>query len=367
MKRILILFSLFLTAHILIGQKYYTNSLYLIGRPEVKKVNAQFLRKIKKEGDQFEVCQYYKDTDVLFMQGMAEEIGAGKQKRLRKKGKWAYFNPLGVKVLELIYEEGETIDSAQIWHNDGKLAASGYFLPPPLEQSSPKYEANRFILMQAWNEEGVPLVIDGNGSMEWESTPYPSPTMFNSEEWMEGGIQAGQLNGLWTWTDEEGNVIQRQEFRQGIPDGIIEMYRDGRVHYKGLYSKGEPNGLWTFFDDEGEIIHQVNFRVLPLPDFNTFLDADQEATPLNLRELPASIIYPRELLEQGIQGRVIVRVLVSKTGKVLAAIPIHTPDPLLAKAVLKDINQLQFTPAKKDGQFVNTWINVPVNMKIQDD
>jgi len=82
---------------------------------------------------------------------------------------------------------------------------------------------------------------------------------------------------------------------------------------------------------------------------------------LNLDEVIKSIKYPEDLKKAGIEGKVILSILVGTNGtvkkvKVLESSPYDTLDKLAVKAAYK----LKFKPALKNGKPISVWIRLPI-------
>lgn len=74
--------------------------------------------------------------------------------------------------------------------------------------------------------------------------------------------------------------------------------------------------------------------------------------------------YPIAALRQGIEGTVIVRVLVGADGQVLE-VQIHRGvHPQLDRAALQAVRRGQFRPARRDGIAVPEWATVPVRFEL---
>ncbi|MBD8527850.1 energy transducer TonB [Pseudomarimonas arenosa] len=78
-------------------------------------------------------------------------------------------------------------------------------------------------------------------------------------------------------------------------------------------------------------------------------------------------VYPRDALRKGLQGTVLLRVLVSKTGSVLdVQIDQGSGHLELDRAARKQVaSRWRFQPALRDGQPVEAWVRVPLVFKLQ--
>lgn len=84
------------------------------------------------------------------------------------------------------------------------------------------------------------------------------------------------------------------------------------------------------------------------------------------RETNAPPSYPPEALRDGIQGRVVLRVAVLKSGTVGAAVVAKTSgDERLDRAALEAVRRWTFTPARRAGAPIDFELLVPVNFRIR--
>ncbi|MEL7340987.1 MAG: energy transducer TonB, partial [Bacteroidota bacterium] len=74
--------------------------------------------------------------------------------------------------------------------------------------------------------------------------------------------------------------------------------------------------------------------------------------------------YPQIARDAGIEGNVVVRVLVDKRGNYDKHKIITQVHPILTKAVEEHIAKLQFTPAIQGGKPIKFWVNIPFNFKL---
>ena len=95
----------------------------------------------------------------------------------------------------------------------------------------------------------------------------------------------------------------------------------------------------------------------------------QESSVLLYDEAPKilstiQINYPEEAKKNGITGKVLLKILVSKTGFVDQVVVIKSI-PGLDKAALEAVKKLKFKPGKYQGKPVDTWIKLPINFEIE--
>lgn len=83
--------------------------------------------------------------------------------------------------------------------------------------------------------------------------------------------------------------------------------------------------------------------------------------------LGENIVYPSSAKEKGIQGRVLIRFVVTPDGKVANTEIIKSVDPALDAEAVRVVSLLKgFTPGIYKGKKVNVWYTLPVSFKLQD-
>jgi protein TonB len=90
-----------------------------------------------------------------------------------------------------------------------------------------------------------------------------------------------------------------------------------------------------------------------------FIIEDEVPRPINMDAIRKLIGYPAMARDAGIQGQVVVRVLVDKKGNYSQHKVMNQVHPLLVQAVEAHIAKLRFTPAIQDGKPIQFWVNIP--------
>ena len=85
-----------------------------------------------------------------------------------------------------------------------------------------------------------------------------------------------------------------------------------------------------------------------------------------LKYISTHIKYPTMAAENNIQGRVVVKFVVQKDGKVGEVVVLRGQDPDLDKEAVRVVKTLpNFIPGKMNGQAVSVWYTLPNNFKLQ--
>ena len=75
-------------------------------------------------------------------------------------------------------------------------------------------------------------------------------------------------------------------------------------------------------------------------------------------------VYPELAKKAGIEGTVVVKVLVNTKGDV-EQVEILKSHPLLDESAIEAARQFKFKPAKQRDKFVKVWVSIPFNFKLK--
>lgn len=117
----------------------------------------------------------------------------------------------------------------------------------------------------------------------------------------------------------------------------------------------------TLAQNEPNYMHPVE----PLEsELNSFAVVERNPKPLNLTEVQRTIGYPKAAQQQGIEGKVVVRVLVDEQGRTVKHVVIESPDPLLTEAVVSALPKLTWKPAIQKKKPIMCWVTLPFHFKL---
>jgi len=100
------------------------------------------------------------------------------------------------------------------------------------------------------------------------------------------------------------------------------------------------------------------------PAAEEFIKVDKEPM-VDMGLLQKNVIYPESARKNNIQGKVMVRALVDKKGKVLRTEIETSVNKDLDQAAVKAIKKSKFAPAMKDNKPVKFWVTIPVMFKLK--
>lgn len=112
-----------------------------------------------------------------------------------------------------------------------------------------------------------------------------------------------------------------------------------------------------------ELTHSGSVENEPAPDDVILVEKD--AQPVNMDDLRRSLVYPEICKQLNIEGKVYVRILIGRDGKVEKHLVKKSPHALMTKEVEKNLRNLSFTPAIQSGKPVRVWQTIPFDFKLR--
>ena len=105
-------------------------------------------------------------------------------------------------------------------------------------------------------------------------------------------------------------------------------------------------------------VDKIYYSVDQPPEYPGGMQAMLQFISENLR-------YPEEQLEEGIQGRVIIKFYVDTLGRVCNPAVDRGKDSALDKEALRVVGMFpDYTPGMINGRRVNTWVRLPIVFKL---
>jgi len=79
-----------------------------------------------------------------------------------------------------------------------------------------------------------------------------------------------------------------------------------------------------------------------------------------------NLVYPEDAYNNNVEGKVLIRFVISKDGAVINVTVLRSADASLDRAALEAVKKLpKFIPGKQGGKPVNVWYTLPIVFKIQ--
>lgn len=196
---------------------------------------------------------------------------------------------------------------------------------------------------------------------EGDITHFKDYYKANNQVQNSGQYRDGEKFGLFVWYDENGLKTSGAEYvdqnNDGELDKVLKFYND-----KGEEVPGLVIGKADEFPDPTLVEGEKYLEKDPDPDALVFVE--REPIPMNLGEVKQAIGYPIMAVEAEIEGKVVVRVLVGKTGKYERHIVLRKGHQILNKAVERQLPNLIFKPGLVGGKPLKVWVTMPFDFKL---
>ncbi len=138
--------------------------------------------------------------------------------------------------------------------------------------------------------------------------------------------------------------------------------------------KSMPN--WICKSDKKQGIQEVKLPIKFKLNIDKSLSTSVEPSPydfvsvdkepwVDLSVLQKAIKYPEEVRHKGIEGKVILRVLVSAQGNVKNVFVENSDNNILNESAINAVKNTKFTPAVKEGKSIDCWITIPIEFKLK--
>lgn len=117
-------------------------------------------------------------------------------------------------------------------------------------------------------------------------------------------------------------------------------------------------------DELGEGTAVIESPAENRPSIDSFLSPSSRPEPVNMADIQQRILYHDLVREAGIEGTVMVRILIDKQGRYLDHKVTKSPHPLLSAEVEREVKHLIFTPALQGNHPILFWVNVPFRFRV---
>ena len=232
-------------------------------------------------------------------------------------------------------------------------------------------------------------LVDEDSTAITEVTPQEEVEERENSEWLASRLQRlpQAEREVWQMFYEEGLTVNEIAEARGITVGTVrktisnvrstlrtELRRRffdlrhlimfilvGLVTGIAVASAIHPNG----------IVRRAIEHVFGIPEDTTIYNNVEvmPSYPGDMTEcymfLARQMHYPEEAAEKGIEGRVLIRFVVEKDGRLTNFEVIETPDPLLSDEALRVLKQMpQWIPAKNKGKDVRCRYSMPILFRL---
>ena len=167
----------------------------------------------------------------------------------------------------------------------------------------------------------------------------------------------------------------------GKKDSIyLAWYSDGTLSDSGAYDNGKKVGVWKYYFESGKISEYALHRYGEKDSIVYWNRAGEVITEQNIYWEDASfpggemamyefvsrnVEYPREALENGIEGIVYVQFVVGIDGELSEINPIRSPDELLSKEAIRLVERMPpWLPAKIHTKVQRVKFTLPIHFRL---
>ena len=172
-----------------------------------------------------------------------------------------------------------------------------------------------------------------------------------------GVLEEGLKDGIWRSYYSDGALHSEGRFDHGLRVGSwIWYHENGRKkaveeYVGGLYKEGE------YWDDRG---HKSDISVaLTSPEYPGGMEAFTQLISENL-------VYPENVLEEGVEGSVVLQFQVSALGRVINPVVASSVHPELDKEALRVIQLSErWIPAEFHGKKTTTQYTFPITFALK--
>ena len=85
-----------------------------------------------------------------------------------------------------------------------------------------------------------------------------------------------------------------------------------------------------------------------------------------LRDVAENLKYPKEAMEKGTMGRVVLRFVVNRDGSIGDAMVVQSVSPECDQAAIQALSGLRrFEPGRDKGKPVRVWYSLPITFKME--
>jgi len=170
------------------------------------------------------------------------------------------------------------------------------------------------------------------------------------------------------------------------PNGIVnvkifDLKKDCLIKEKN-FKDNKPFGIWTTFSEDCSILNKRDFSKLIYSDKQIdtlFNNVIEEGNPNNFKKaqygndendifkyLANNLKYPREAINEGLSGTVYLQLIITADGTVKMYSIIRGAHPFLDYESWELVSNMpKWNPAKKDGQPIDSFWNLPIRFSLK--
>ncbi len=173
----------------------------------------------------------------------------------------------------------------------------------------------------------------------------------------ESNYNNGKLQGKVTNWLENGQLKSEIEFSEDQHNGLLVTYwGNGKIKRKDVFVKGKfENG--TCYDSLGMEVEHFDYEIMP-----QYEGGDKQL----LNDIWNNTNYPIRLRDAGIEGRVVVRFVVTEDGSISKVSIMEGANPEFNNEAIRVVKTLKkFKPGYEDGEPVPVYYMVPITFNLR--
>lgn len=360
----------------------------------VSRKQAAYFR-ILSEGPPWTIEEYHYPSQLPKRTGSYPSEETREQDTLWS-GLWTFYTEEGILSRKTEYLDGLKEGTDSSWYENGILASSQSYEKDKLrgrfqewgkegqlsELRNYNAEGNMIDTWELYHENGeVSRRVDFSTSDTLVNWYYANGQIKMSGRRLEGRLivenafapngnqQVAEGNGFFE-DIKVGRVIEAGNLKNGLRQGKWTKYRTNGTRIMVIkYIQGRSNTA-IFYDAADKKLSGFTIPELyQKDDYNpyshlNFLNTEIEPRPINIEELKKEIGYPAKARDAGIEGQLIVRVLMDQNGEMIRMKFARHGHPILESAIESKMDQIRFTPAIQNHEVIKFWINIPFNFRL---
>ena len=201
------------------------------------------------------MCYYKKDmsliTGLVYLMGTNGESRETLYLDGKKNGlEITWFKEIGSQIIkQSTYSNGKLDGEMSQWHENGQLAATGYFKNGELDGEIKTYFENGYIHLVRYLKNGLK-----NGSEKlFNEKPYYLKFESNYLDDLKHGIEKSY--------NENGNIMFESNYLRGKKEGISQMFwSNGSLASESTYKNGKKDGMQIGYCRDGKIGYKAIYR-----------------------------------------------------------------------------------------------------------
>lgn len=290
--------------------------------------------------------------------------------------KWFYENGTPKKSETRKADTDKKYGEYKEWHNNGQLKVESNFINNTTrigkwsefwKDGSRKFEGEviegKPHCINYWNENGEQTLTNGTGVHYTEWVSGSNITIYETE--YKNYLRDGKSKSI-----KNGKLTLYQEYKENKQHGYTRFYYDnGNVKEEKYYEYGKliSNKEFPIFENpivETTIVSEMEDEWLINRELET---ADLYATPINKKELEERLKVLTSIFDGYSQDKELSYnyfVSIDKTGKPTKIDFLSADNVILKKEVESNLEKMIFKPAKKDGEYVNSYLIIKHKFKI---